>query len=48
MAITSAKHVWQPIMFSLVVDNFGVKCEGTQHTKHLKEYLEHHYEVAVD
>ena len=35
-------------MFSLVVDNFGVKCEGTQHTKHLKEYLEHHYEVAVD
>ena len=35
-------------MFSLVVDDFGVKCEGIQHAKHLKESLEHHYKVAVD
>ena len=35
-------------MFSLVVDDFGVKCEGIQHAKHLKESLENHYEVAVD
>ena len=41
------KHVWRPIMFSLVVDDFGVKCEGIQHAKHLKESLEHHYEVTV-
>ena len=31
------KHVWRPIMFSLVVDDFGVKCEGIQHAKYLKE-----------
>ena len=42
------KHVWRPIMFSLVVDDFGVKCEGIQHAKHLQESLEHHYEVTVD
>ena len=35
-------------MFSLVVDDFGVKFEGIRHAKHLKESLEHHYEVAVD
>ena len=35
-------------MFSLVVDDFGVKCEGIQHAKHLKESLEYHYEVSVD
>ena len=35
-------------MFSLVVDDFGVKCEGIHHTKHLKESLEQQYEVAVD
>ena len=34
------RHVWRPIMFSLVVDDFGVKCQGIQHAKHLKEALE--------
>ena len=42
------KHVWRPIMFSLVVDDFGVKCQGIQHAKHLKTALEQHYEVSVD
>ena len=41
------KHVWRPIIFSLAVDDFGVKCEGIQYAKHLKESLEHPYEVAV-
>ena len=35
-------------MFSLVVGDFGVKYQGIQHTKHLKEALEKYYEVAVD
>ena len=35
-------------MFSLVVDDFGVKCQGIQHAKHLKEALEKYYKVAVD
>jgi len=42
------KHVWRPIMFSLVVDDFGVKCQGMQHARHLKKALEKHYEVSVD
>ena len=32
----------------LVVDDFGVKCQGIQHAKHLKAALEQHYDVAVD
>ena len=35
-------------MFSLVVDDFGVKCKGIQHAKNLKESLEHHHEFTVD
>ena len=42
------RHVWRPIVFSLVVDDFGVKCQGIQHVKHLKTALEKHYEVSVD
>ena len=42
------RHVWRPIMFILVVDDFGVKCQGIQHAKHLKESLYKYYEVAVD
>ena len=42
------RHVWRPIMFSLVVDDFGVKCQGIQHAKHLKTALEEHYDVSVD
>jgi hypothetical protein len=42
------KHVWRPIMFSLIVDDFGIKCQGIQHAKHLKAALEQHYEVSVD
>ena len=34
------RHVWQPIIFSLLVDDFGVKCQGILHAKHLKEALE--------
>jgi len=42
------RHVWQPITFSLVVDDFGIKTVGIQHAKHLKATLERHYKVSVD
>ena len=42
------RHVWRPIMFSLVVDDFGIKSQGIQPVRHLKETLEYHYEVSVD
>ena len=29
------KHKWRPIMFSLVVDDFGIKYVGRQHAEHL-------------
>ena len=29
------KHKWRPIVFTLVVDNFGVKLTGKEHAQHL-------------
>lgn len=29
------KHKWRPVMFSLVVDNFGVEYVGKEHANHL-------------
>ncbi len=42
------KHDWQPIQFTLVVDNFGVKYVGEEHAKHLQVTLERHYKVTQD
>jgi len=41
-------HKTRPILFSLVVDNFGVKYVGKQHADHLFSALEEHYEAATD
>ena len=35
-------------MFSLVVDDFGVKYAGKQHANHLFSALEEHYEATTD
>jgi hypothetical protein len=37
------RHKWRPIMFSLVVDDFGVKYVGKQHVDHLIAAIEKHY-----
>ena len=29
------RHKWLPKLFSLVLDNFGVKCVGKEHSDHL-------------
>ena len=42
------KHVWRPITFTLVVDDFGIKSDALTHTNHLKRTLEKCYEVKVD
>jgi hypothetical protein len=42
------KHEWQPISFTLVVDNFGVKYIGKEHVTHLINVLKKHYEVKED
>ena len=42
------KHKWGPIQFSLVVDDFGVKYKGKEHTQHLMNALKKDYEISED
>eukprot|EP00804_Cyclotella_cryptica_P008989 CCRYP_003095-RA/>CCRYP_003095-RA protein AED:0.22 eAED:0.22 QI:0/0/0/1/1/1/7/0/754 len=42
------KHKWGPIWFTLVVDNFGVKYVGKEHSLHLKSVLESYYPLSTD
>jgi hypothetical protein len=42
------KHRTRPTVFTLVVDDFGIKYEGTAHAKHLIETLEKYYTVETD
>ena len=42
------RHVWRPITFCLVVDDFGIKTVGLTHAKHLKTELEKHYDVSMN
>ena len=42
------KHIIRPINFTLVVDDFGVKYLGKEHTLHLKSALEYKYKITKD
>ena len=43
------RHVWQPIDFTLVVDDFGVGYEDNEHALHLLQTQRQYYEaVSVD
>ncbi len=42
------RHVWQDIIFCLVVENFGIKTTSHEHILHLKAALKEHYNVAMD
>jgi hypothetical protein len=42
------RHKWCPILFSLVVDNFGVKYVGREHVDHLNDGVEKHYAFSKD
>jgi hypothetical protein len=41
-------HDMRPIKFSLVVDDFGIKCVGREHAEHLKASIEKHYQISCD
>eukprot|EP00804_Cyclotella_cryptica_P027244 CCRYP_014352-RA/>CCRYP_014352-RA protein AED:0.30 eAED:0.30 QI:0/0/0/1/1/1/2/0/568 len=41
-------HEWQPIQFTLVVNDFGIKYVGTKHPQHLLTALQDHYKVTTD
>jgi hypothetical protein len=37
------KHEWRPIIFSLIVNNFGVKYVGEEHAQHLLQTVQKYY-----
>jgi hypothetical protein len=41
-------HTWQPIWFTLVVDDFGIKYVGKEHALHLKSALQSYYPLSTD
>lgn len=42
------QHKWWPILFVFIVDDFGIKYVGKQHTDHLHVALSEHYQVTTD
>jgi hypothetical protein len=42
------KHELRPIMFTLVVGDFGVKYVGCEHAKHLLSVIKQPYECKAD
>jgi hypothetical protein len=42
------RHQWRPVLFSLVVDDFGIKFVGKQHADHLVNAIEDHYDFSKD
>eukprot|EP00804_Cyclotella_cryptica_P020407 CCRYP_012629-RA/>CCRYP_012629-RA protein AED:0.27 eAED:0.27 QI:0/0/0/1/0/0/4/0/557 len=41
-------HKWQPVQFTLVVDDFGIKCVGKENLQHLTSILHEHYEISIN
>ena len=42
------RHVWRPVTFTLVVDDFGIKFTGNTHANHLIQTLKKDYEITTD
>ena len=42
------RHIFRPVQFTLVVDDFGVKFVGGEHLWHLVESIKKFYEIVVD
>ena len=40
------RHKWRPIMFTLIVDDFGVEYVGKQHAIHLRDTIKQHYDLT--
>ncbi|KAL7476395.1 hypothetical protein ACHAW6_002259 [Cyclotella cf. meneghiniana] len=39
-------HKWHPILFTLIVDNFGIEYVGIRHAQHLRNVLKKHYDIS--
>ena len=42
------RHQFRPVMFTLVVDDLGVKYVGREHAEHLMNAIEENYTVTKD
>ena len=42
------RHIFRPVQFTLVVDDFGVKFVGIEQLQHLVESLNKFYEIVLD
>ena len=40
------RHTWRPIIFCLLVDEFGIEYVGKQHALQLKQALTEHYKIT--
>jgi hypothetical protein len=40
------RHKWRPIMFTLIVDDFGVEYVGEEHAVHLRDTIKEHYDIT--
>ena len=40
------RHKWRPIMFTLIVDDFGVEYVGEKHAIHLRDTIKQHYDLT--
>ena len=42
------RHKWRPILFYLIVDDFGIEYVNKRHADHLRNILLEHYEITQD
>lgn len=42
------RHRWRPLIFALVVDDFGIQYTRDQDAQHLIQTLEQHYKLSID
>jgi hypothetical protein len=42
------KHDWQPLLFTLCANDFGIKYVGQEHTNYLAKVLKEHYKCFID
>ena len=42
------RHKWRPILFCLIVNDFGIEYVDKRHADHLRDILLKHYEITQD
>ena len=41
-------HKWRPILFCVIVDDFGIEYVNKRHADHLRDTLLKHYEITQE